>query len=82
MTHNEAVNDGLGDPKIDRQMKACLTCEHRQLWGAGSRCKLTGKYIGYLDVWDMACRRWKENKRKPGEIEVYTEPQKEDENAE
>lgn len=54
-------------------MKTCINCAHRQLWGAGSRCKRDGKYIGYCETWDEVCRYWKESKRKPGEIEVYTE---------
>ena len=59
-------------------MKACLNCAYRQLWDAGSRCKRDGHYISYIDTWDMACRNWVESKRKPGEIDVYTE---EDEDA-
>ena len=58
-------------------MKACINCEHRQLWDAGSRCSLDGHYIGYCATWDETCKRWKENKRKPGEIEVYIEPETE-----
>ena len=58
-------------------MKACINCEHRQLWDAGSRCDRDGHYIGYCGTWDEVCRYWKESKRKPGEIQVYIEPEKE-----
>lgn len=58
-------------------MKACINCENRQLWDAGSRCKVDGHYIGYINTWDECCKKWQENNRKPGEIEVYMEPPKE-----
>ena len=58
-------------------MKACINCVYRQLWDAGSRCSLDGHYIGYCATWDETCKRWEESKRKPGEIEVYTEPEEE-----
>lgn len=57
--------------------RACINCDHRELWNAGSRCDRDGHYVSYCATWDEVCRYWAEVKRKPGEIEVYEETEEE-----
>lgn len=63
------------EPKIvaytdDKPMRkrACINCELREPYKAGSTCGYDGHYIGYVDTWDDWCRHWhKDRQEKPYE---------------
>ena len=71
MTENTLKNAEINAEKTVDRNRACINCGQRDLWDAGSRCGYDGHYIGYCYTWDDWCRHWRQDKRKPGEIDVY-----------
>lgn len=61
----------IDDSPYELPKRKCINCGNREVYGAGSICKIDGSYIQYADTWDRWCRRWKRNGKWDNETEKH-----------